>query len=178
MVVIATTGCSQKHNCVFQDQTVVDSKTGLMWSKNTNMPDKPLLWKADGNVYAFVQKLHKNGYASYFDWRVPTYWLWLSTPKNLDTIPIKPKLGRISNWVNLASKMFITTTAGHPAVRMNGRYGLSTWQHERQHQSLKRSPTASGLSAVEGSNRKYKWRALVETQGFASLQRPTANRYK
>ena len=65
-------GCSQKHSFVFQDQTVTDVKTKLVWSKNANMAGKPLLWKSDDNVYAFIKKLNDEGYANYYDWRLPT----------------------------------------------------------------------------------------------------------
>lgn len=66
------TACAQNHSFVFLDQTAVDQGTGLVWTKNANLPGKPLLWKADDNVYSFVQKLNNDNYAGYSDWRVPT----------------------------------------------------------------------------------------------------------
>lgn len=66
------TACAPNHSFVFLDQTAVDQGTGLVWSKNANLPGKPLLWKADDNVYSFVQKLNSDNFAGYADWRVPT----------------------------------------------------------------------------------------------------------
>ncbi|MCF8054645.1 MAG: DUF1566 domain-containing protein [Deltaproteobacteria bacterium] len=65
-------GCGQTHNFVIQEQTVRDLNTGLVWAKNANMPGKPLPWKADDNVYAFIERLNKEGFGNYYDWRVPT----------------------------------------------------------------------------------------------------------
>ncbi len=64
--------CAPNHSFVFLDQTAVDQGTGLVWSRNANLPGKPLLWKADDNVYSFIQKLNSDNYAGYADWRVPT----------------------------------------------------------------------------------------------------------
>ena len=57
---------------VMQEKTAVDQKSGLVWMKNANLPEKPLLWKADDNVYAFIQGLNRELYAGYADWRVPS----------------------------------------------------------------------------------------------------------
>lgn len=55
-----------------QEKTAVDIETGVVWMKNANLPNKPLLWRADDNVYAFIQNLNKTNFAGYADWRVPT----------------------------------------------------------------------------------------------------------
>lgn len=57
---------------VFTGLTAVDQVTGLVWMTNANMPGKPLPWKADENVYAFIQKLNRENFAGYSDWRLPT----------------------------------------------------------------------------------------------------------
>lgn len=66
------TACAQRHSFVFLDQTALDQETGLVWAKHANLAGKPLYWKGDDNVYAFIQKLNKENYAGYADWRVPT----------------------------------------------------------------------------------------------------------
>jgi hypothetical protein len=66
------TACAGNHSFVFQDQTAVDQGTGLVWAKNANLPGKPIPWKADDNVYYFIQKLNSDNFAGYADWRVPT----------------------------------------------------------------------------------------------------------
>lgn len=55
-----------------QEKTAVDIETGVVWMKNANLPNKPLPWRADDNVYAFIQNLNRSNYAGYADWRVPT----------------------------------------------------------------------------------------------------------
>lgn len=69
---LSLTACAQSHNFVVRDQTVLDQGTGIVWTKNANLPGKQLLWKSDDNVYAFIQKLNSENYAGYADWRVPT----------------------------------------------------------------------------------------------------------
>lgn len=72
--VLLLAGCVTKprDRFVFLEGTVVDQTTGLVWMKNANLPGKPLPWRADDNVYAFVQDLNKNNRYGYSDWRVPT----------------------------------------------------------------------------------------------------------
>lgn len=69
---LALTSCAQTHNFVFLDQTALDQGTGVVWAKHANLAGKQLYWKADDNVYAFIQKLNNENYAGYADWRVPT----------------------------------------------------------------------------------------------------------
>jgi hypothetical protein len=72
LALLLLTACAQNHSFVMLEQTAVDQGTGLVWARNANLPGKPLLWKADDNVYAFIQKLNSDNYAGYADWRVPT----------------------------------------------------------------------------------------------------------
>ncbi|MDO9079418.1 MAG: DUF1566 domain-containing protein [Desulfuromonadales bacterium] len=55
-----------------QEKTAIDTATGMIWMKNANLANKPLPWRADDNVYAFIQNLNKSTFAGYADWRVPT----------------------------------------------------------------------------------------------------------
>lgn len=73
LVFIALAGCVTKprDRFVFLEGTVVDQTTGLVWMKNANLPGKPLPWRADDNVYAFIQELNKSVRYGYSDWRVP-----------------------------------------------------------------------------------------------------------
>ena len=59
------------HHFAFSDQTAVDEGTGLVWSRNANLPGKALYWKADDNVYTFIRQLNRENYAGYGDWRLP-----------------------------------------------------------------------------------------------------------
>ncbi len=72
LLCVTLTACSQHKSFVFLDQTAVDQTTGLIWAKHANLPGKQLNWRGDDNVYAFVEKLNKENYAGYADWRVPT----------------------------------------------------------------------------------------------------------
>lgn len=72
MVCLSLAACAPTHSFVFLDQTALDQKTGVVWAKNANMPGKPLLWKADDNVYAFIKQMNEENFAGYADWRVPT----------------------------------------------------------------------------------------------------------
>jgi len=60
------------HRFAFMELAVVDEGTGLVWTRNANMPGKPLYWKAEENVYSFIQRLNRENYAGYGDWRLPT----------------------------------------------------------------------------------------------------------
>jgi len=65
-------GCASNHSFVLLEKTAVDQKTGLVWSKSANPAGQQLEWRGDDNVYAFIQKLNKENFAGYADWRVPT----------------------------------------------------------------------------------------------------------
>ncbi len=55
-----------------QEKTAIDTETGVIWMKNANLANKPLPWRADDNVYAFIQNLNISTFGGYADWRVPT----------------------------------------------------------------------------------------------------------
>ena len=72
-LLILLSACSSKVNrLVMQENTAIDTETGVIWMKNANLANKPLLWRADDNVYAFIQNLNKSTFGGYADWRVPT----------------------------------------------------------------------------------------------------------
>lgn len=72
-LLILLSACSSKVNrLVMQEKTAIDTETGVIWMKNANLANKPLLWRADDNVYAFIQNLNKSTFGGYADWRVPT----------------------------------------------------------------------------------------------------------
>lgn len=50
------------------DKVVVDSATGLMWHQSGS--DKYVSWK--GGAKKWIDKLNKEGYAGFHDWRLPT----------------------------------------------------------------------------------------------------------
>lgn len=65
--------CSPNLNRILlQEKTAIDTETGIVWMKNANLANKPLPWRADDNVYAFIQNLNRSNYNGYSDWRVPT----------------------------------------------------------------------------------------------------------
>jgi uncharacterized protein DUF1566 len=72
VVCLALTACAQKHSFMLLEQTAIDQGTGLVWTKSANPAGKPLHWRGDDNVYAFILKLNNETYAGYADWRVPT----------------------------------------------------------------------------------------------------------
>jgi hypothetical protein len=61
----------EMHRFAFSELTVIDEGTGLVWTRNANLAAKPLFWKGDDNVYSFIQKLNRENYAGYSDWRLP-----------------------------------------------------------------------------------------------------------
>ena len=72
-LLVLLTACSAPVNrFVMQEKTAVDIETGVIWMKNANPASKPLLWRADDNVYSFIQNLNASNFAGYADWRVPT----------------------------------------------------------------------------------------------------------
>jgi hypothetical protein len=50
-------------------QTVTDTRTSLMWIRNANLSKKPITY-VDAKKY--IEKLNRDRYAGYADWRVPT----------------------------------------------------------------------------------------------------------
>jgi hypothetical protein len=50
-------------------ECVTDNLTGLMWSKNANLPDAPMPWR---DALNWVAQMNKNGgLCGYTDWRLP-----------------------------------------------------------------------------------------------------------
>jgi len=64
--------CATKPNFAIMEKVVVDQNTGITWAKNANMPGKPLIWRGDDNVNAYITRLNETNFAGYADWRVPT----------------------------------------------------------------------------------------------------------
>ena len=54
---------------IFSDLTATDKVTGLMWTKDGNIAEKKLAWK---EAFKLIEKLNKQKYAGYSDWRLPT----------------------------------------------------------------------------------------------------------
>jgi hypothetical protein len=50
-------------------QTVVETRTQLMWTRNAGLPVKPMKYQ---DAQGFVDKLNRERYAGYNDWRIPT----------------------------------------------------------------------------------------------------------
>jgi hypothetical protein len=54
---------------VFSDLTATDKKTELMWTRDANIAKKGMTWK---KTFKFIEKLNKQKYGGYSDWRLPT----------------------------------------------------------------------------------------------------------
>jgi hypothetical protein len=50
-------------------QTIVETRMGLMWTRNANIPVKPM---KHADAQKLIQKLNQDRYAGYNDWRMPT----------------------------------------------------------------------------------------------------------
>jgi hypothetical protein len=50
-------------------QTVVETRAQLMWSRNANIPVKPMRYS---DARRFVEQLNSERFAGYNDWRIPT----------------------------------------------------------------------------------------------------------
>lgn len=53
---------------VFSDLTATDKSTGLVWTRDANIAKKGMTWK---DAFKFIEKLNKQKYAGYSDWRLP-----------------------------------------------------------------------------------------------------------
>jgi hypothetical protein len=71
-LLVLLSACSAPVRIAMQERIAIDTETGMTWMKNANLANKPLPWRADDNVYAFIQNLNKSTFAGYADWRVPT----------------------------------------------------------------------------------------------------------
>jgi tetratricopeptide (TPR) repeat protein len=54
---------------IFSDLTIKDISTRLMWTRDANIAGRPMTWFMTST---FIEKLNKQKYAGYNDWRVPT----------------------------------------------------------------------------------------------------------
>lgn len=54
---------------IFSDLTAIDKKTGLMWTRDANITKKGKTWK---DALKFIEKLNKEKYAGYSDWKLPS----------------------------------------------------------------------------------------------------------
>lgn len=71
-LVLLLGACASKPNFVFLEKTAVDQNTGLVWTRNANLPGRQLIWRGDDNVYEYMKRLNETNYAGYADWRVPS----------------------------------------------------------------------------------------------------------
>jgi hypothetical protein len=72
LVVGLITGISygaDEERFIFSDLTVKDKKAGLMWTREANIAGKQMTWD---NAFKFIEKLNKEKYAGYTDWRLPS----------------------------------------------------------------------------------------------------------
>jgi hypothetical protein len=72
LLVLLSACSAPRSRMAMQEKTAIDTETGVIWMKNANLANKPLPWRADDNVYAFIQNLNKSTFGGYADWRVPT----------------------------------------------------------------------------------------------------------
>jgi len=72
VLLMLVSACATKPNFVFMEKVAVDQNTGLVWTRNANLPGKQLIWRGDDNVYEYIKRLNETNYANYADWRVPT----------------------------------------------------------------------------------------------------------
>jgi uncharacterized protein DUF1566 len=56
-------------NYAVNKQTVVETRTKLMWTRNANIPIKPM---KHSDAEKLIEKLNQDRYAGYNDWRMPT----------------------------------------------------------------------------------------------------------
>ncbi len=69
MIFTSVTLYAGEKRFVFSDLTATDKKTGLMWTRDANIAKKDMTWK---DAFKFIEKLNKQKYAGYSDWRLPT----------------------------------------------------------------------------------------------------------
>ena len=68
VIFVPTVTFSQDSRFIFTDLTVMDKVTGLIWTKNANLPGKELSYK---DTLDFIKKLNNQKFAVYGDWRLP-----------------------------------------------------------------------------------------------------------
>ena len=53
---------------LLDNETVIDSQTGLMWTKNASLFDLPMNW---GEALNTIIELNKSGLHGYQNWKIP-----------------------------------------------------------------------------------------------------------
>lgn len=56
-------------NYAINKQTIVETRTGLMWTRNATIPAKPM---THADAEKLLLKINQDRYAGYDDWRIPT----------------------------------------------------------------------------------------------------------
>jgi hypothetical protein len=89
---------------ISDEDTVIDNLTGLMWTKNGNLPEFPLMWE---EALAYVKQMNGKGKCGYKDWRLPNRKELFSLVSHVN---VNPSLLSNHPFVNVFSGYYWTST--------------------------------------------------------------------
>jgi len=137
-------GFMQSH-LALNKQTVVDTRTNLMWTRNASIYEIPVTYT---NSHTLIEKLNQERYAGYNDWRIPT-------SEEFETLVID---GKEAGWGKQFTRYIadFLTTSGFKNVQL-GYYWTSTTSET----SVSRASAANGWNGLirpfEKTNYYFIW---------------------
>jgi hypothetical protein len=126
-------------------QTVVETRTKLMWTRNANIATKPMMHP---DALKQIEKLNQERYAGYNDWRMPT----LEDFEGL--VFFGKKAGWGSAFAHFISDYLIT--CGFTRVQP-GNYWTSTTSGREKQQFLAANTWNGMVRPLAGTNYYYLW---------------------
>jgi hypothetical protein len=126
-------------------QTIVDTRTRLMWTRNANIPIKPMMYS---DAEKMIKKLNQERFAGYSDWRLPT----------LEDFEGLVFFGKKAGW-GTAIAHFIAdylTTCGFTRVQ-SGIYWTSTTSEDGQDRFITANTWNGIMRPLAKNNFYYLW---------------------
>lgn len=126
-------------------QTITETRTKLMWTRNANIPIKPM---THSTAEKRIKELNQNRYGGYNDWRMPTR-------KDFEGLM---SFGKQAGWGTELAHFIADylTTCGFTHVQP-GNYWTSTPAEEGQDRFLVANSWNGGIRPLAGSNYYYLW---------------------
>jgi hypothetical protein len=126
-------------------QTVVETRTKLMWTRNANIPIKPM---KHSDAEKMIRKLNQERYAGYNDWRMPTR-------EDFEGLVF---FGKKAGWGTAIAHFLADylTTCGFTRVQ-SGNYWTSSTAEDGPDQFFTANTWNGNMRPLAGGNYYYLW---------------------